>query len=159
MKTFIEIIAIAIMVVASQMAFGQSKEKTLLRTEQLAARLELNDTQKAQLDKEFKATEEARKQRAEKYRALREEMKRDAFVERQAQHERLKEILTSEQLEKLKAMKPEGQRRGKARFQDRRGERMDRARIEQFRKRRPMMYKQRMERLKEMKEKEEGGGN
>lgn len=157
MKTFIEVIAIATMMVISQMAFGQSNEKTLLKTEQLAAKLELNDRQKAQLDKELKANEEARKQRAEKYRALREEMKRDAFVERQAQHERLKEILTPEQLEKWKAMKLVGQRRGKAKFQGRRGEQMDRARIEQFRKRRPMMQKQRMERLKEMKEREEGG--
>ena len=38
----------------------------------------------------------------EKMRALREEMRRDAFVERQAKEERLKEILTEEQYAKLK---------------------------------------------------------
>lgn len=157
MKRYIGIFAIAIMVMASQAAFGQSEEKTLLRTEQIAAKLELNENQKAQLDKELKAVAEARKERAEKYRALREEMKRDAFVERQEQQERLKEILTPEQLEKLEAMKAEGMRRGKERLDNRGGQRMDRERVEQFRKRRQQMFRHRMDKQRQEKDKEEGG--
>ncbi|NVK83034.1 MAG: hypothetical protein HWE21_01865 [Cytophagia bacterium] len=157
MKTYIRIFVMAALVAAGQMAFGQSEEKTLLRTEQIAAKLGLNEEQKAQLDKQLKAAEETRKERVGKYRAMQKEMRRDAFVERQAQQERLKEILTPEQLEQLQSMKTQRGEQVRARFQNRRGERIDRAKVEQFRNRRQYLVKQRIERQIELKEKK--GGN
>ena len=140
-----------------QQAIAQNGEKTLLRTEQIAARLGLDETQKAQLDRELKAAQLERKERMEKYRAIREEMRRDAFVERQGERERLKEILTEEQLEKLKTLRAErGPREFRGRPQMREGQ-FDRQRLERFREQRGQMMKRRMERVKE--EKKGDGGN
>lgn len=105
MKTFIETLVLAVMVMMSQLAYSQSEEKTLLRTEQMAARLGLDESQKAQLDKQLRAAQEERQERMEKFRAIREEMRRDAFVDRQKERESIESILTPEQLEKLKTMK------------------------------------------------------
>ena len=101
MTKSIQFMVFAIMVVVSQQMFAQTSDKTLLKTEQLAARLGLNAEQKAELDKELKAAQEARKQRMEQFRTMREELRRDAFVERQEQRERMKALLTPEQLAKL----------------------------------------------------------
>ncbi len=89
---------------------AQNSNKTLLQTEQMAAKLGLNEQQKIALDKELKEGQLERKASMEKMKAMREEMKRDAFVERQAKDERLKEILTEEQYAKLKESSKNGQR-------------------------------------------------
>jgi len=158
MKTFIETLVLALMVMMSQLAFAQSEDKTLLRTEQMAARLGLDENQKAQLDKQLKAAQEERQDRMEKLRAMREEMKRDAFVERQKEREALESILTPEQLEKLKTMKAKRGEQMKQRMQNRRGDgRFDRERMMQFRQNRQQMIKKRTERLKEQKKGD--GGN
>tara|TARA_R110000823_G_scaffold284631_1_gene403082 strand:- start:463984 stop:464475 length:492 start_codon:yes stop_codon:yes gene_type:complete len=88
--------------VSANQMLAQDNNKTLLQTERVAAKLGLNEEQKLALDKEFKEGQLERKATMEKMRALREEMRRDAFVERQAKEERLKEILTEEQYAKLK---------------------------------------------------------
>ncbi|WP_305981978.1 hypothetical protein [Roseivirga thermotolerans] len=111
MTKSIQFMVFAIMVVVSQQMFAQTSDKTLLKTEQLAVRLGLNAEQKAELDKELKAAQEARKQRMEQFRTMREELRRDAFVERQEQRERMKALLTPEQLAKLEELKG---RRGEA---------------------------------------------
>lgn len=100
---------------------AQNSSKTLLQTEQMAAKLGLNEQQKLALDKELKAAQTERKASMEKMKAMREEMKRDAFVERQAKDERLKEILTEEQYAKLKESSKNGQR-GRVQGQRNRGE-------------------------------------
>ena len=102
----------------SSMAYGQSnnESQTLLRTEQLAARLELNETQKAALDKQLKAAKAEKEAQREKIRAFMEQIKREAFLARQAQEKELKSILTDEQwaeYEKLKAEKKEHAQRGR----------------------------------------------
>lgn len=95
-------------------AYGQKKgEKTLLKTEVMAEKLGLDDKQKAALDKQLKEAAADRKAQAEKLRALREEMMRDAFVAQQAREANLKELLTDEQwaqYEKLKAERKKGNR-------------------------------------------------
>lgn len=158
MKTFIETLVLAVMVMMSQLAYGQSEEKTLLRTEQMAARLGLDESQKAQLDKQLKAAREDRHERMEKFRAMREEMRRDAFVDRQKERESLEAILTPEQLEKLKTMKAQRGEQVRQRVQNRRGDgRMDRPQMMQFRQKRQQIMKKRMERMKEQKKGD--GGN
>lgn len=102
----------------SSLAYGQNNEsgETLLRTEQLAAKLELNETQKAALDKQLKAAKAEREAQREKMKAFREQMKRDAFLARQAQEKELKSILTDEQwaeYEKLKTEKKEHAQKGR----------------------------------------------
>lgn len=162
MKRFIKTALLTAVVLIGQQAFAQNEEKTLLKTEQIAARLGLDETQKAKLDKELRAAQLERKERMEKYKAIREEMKRDAFVERQGERERLKEILTDEQLEKLKTMRAE---RGPREFRGRPGSgrpemregRFDRQRMERFRGQREQVMKHRMQRFKE--EKKGDGGN
>ncbi len=108
---------IALMLVVT-VTYGQKKgEKTLLKTEVMAARLGLDDKQKAALDKQLKEAAAERKAQAEKLRALREEMMRDAFVAQQAREANLKEILTDQQwaeYEKLKAERKKQGNRGKA---------------------------------------------
>ena len=95
------------LVLVSGAVYGQgTDDKTLLRTEQLAARLELNEAQKAALDKQLKAAKADKEAQREKMKAFREEMRREAFSARQAHEAELKEILTEEQwaaYEKLKA--------------------------------------------------------
>lgn len=108
---------IALMLVVT-VTYGQKKgEKTLLKTEVMAAKLGLDDKQKAALDKQLKEAAAERKAQAEKLRAIREEMMRDAFVAQQAREANLKEILTDEQwaeYEKLKAERKKQGNRGKA---------------------------------------------
>ena len=157
MKAISKTLLLALLVMMGQQAFAQKEEKTLLRTEQMAVRLGLDENQKVQLDKQLKEAQEQRKEKMEKIRAMREEMRRDAFVERQAQHERLKEILTPEQLEKLEAMKAERAERGGERFGNRGGQRMNRADAMKFRQRRQQMMKKRLDRPDNPKEKK--GGN
>ncbi len=160
MRKFIEVLVVTLLVGMNQLAFAQ-QEKTLLKTEQISAKLGLDETQKAQLDKELKSSQQERKARMEKYRAIREEMKRDAFVENQAQRERLKEILTDEQIEKLKALNVErGGREFRGRQGARNGQRLDRQRAEQFRQERRPMMRRRMGEFRQERRtdrKEEGG--
>lgn len=108
---------VALMAVGT-MVYGQKKgDKTLLKTEVMATKLGLDDKQKAELDKQLKEAAVERKAQAEKLRALREEMMRDAFVAQQTREANLKEILTAEQwaeYEKLKADRKKQGNRGKA---------------------------------------------
>ena len=105
----------------SSMTYAQSningqETQTLLQTEKLAARLELDETQKAALDKQLKAAKAEREAHREKMKAFMEQMKREAFLARQAQEAQLKEILTDEQwaeYEKLKAQRKEHAGKGK----------------------------------------------
>ncbi len=105
----------------SSMTYAQSNNngqetQTLLQTEKLAARLELDEAQKAALDKQLKAAKAEREGHREKMKAFMEEMKREAFLARQAQEAQLKEILTDEQwaeYEKLKAKRKEHAGKGK----------------------------------------------
>ncbi len=170
MRSLFRTTLILTVIFSASQAIAQSGEKTLLRTEQIAAKLELSDKQKAELDKELKANQESRKAQMEKMRALREEMKRDAFVKRQEQMERMKSILTPEQWEKFQKL----QKEVKGRLQRMRGQRgqdgfrgqrrqggqrqfMGRA---QFRQGRLMLRKRAAQkRLEEKKEKGGDGGN
>lgn len=94
-------------------AYGQNKgEKTLLKTEVMAAKLGLDNQQKAALDKQLKEAAADRKAQAEKLRALREEMMRDAFVAQQAREANLKEILTDEQWAQYEQLKAERKKKG-----------------------------------------------
>lgn len=101
----------------SSTAYAQNNEgQTLLRTEMLAAKLELNEAQKAALDKQLKAAKADKEAQREKAKAFREAMKREAFLARQAQEKELKSILTDEQwaeYEKLKAEQKEHAKKGK----------------------------------------------
>lgn len=106
------------MVGLCSIAYGQNNEEgqTLLRTEKMAAKLELNEAQKAALDKQLKAAKADQEARKAKMKAFREEMQREAFLARQAHEKELKSILTDEQwteYEKLKAEQKEhaGKRR------------------------------------------------
>jgi len=92
--------------------YGQEKSnKTLLKTEVMAEKLGLDKKQKAALDKQLKEAQAERKAQIEKLKALREEMKRDAFVARQEREAELKEILTAEQWATYQKMKEEGKKR------------------------------------------------
>ena len=93
---------VCLIAVSGNQIIAQNSSKTLLQTERMAAKLDLTEEQKSALDIELKEVREVRKVKMEKMRALREEMKRDAFVERQANQESLREILTEEQMIKLK---------------------------------------------------------
>lgn len=159
-------LVLAIVSIAGQ-AIAQSGNKTLLQTEQMAAKLGLSEKQKIALDKELKANQEIRKATIEKMKALREEMKRDAFVERQARMERMKSILTPEQWEKYqetqkdrngKRQRVRGQR-GRNNVDGQRGRsgQQDSFRRGQTGKRRMTMRKRGAE--KELKEKKEKGGD
>lgn len=170
MRSLFRTTLILTVIFSASQVIAQSGDKTLLRTEQIAAKLELTDKQKAELDKELKANQESRKAQMEKMRALREEMKRDAFVQRQAQMERMKEILTPEQWEAFQKL----QKQGKTRLQRMRGQRGQnsfrgqgrqngqRAFIDrgQMRRGRMMLRKRAVQkRLEENKEKGGDGGN
>lgn len=112
------------MVLVLGFAIGQlnaQEEKTLLKTEQLALKLELNEAQNAQLDEVLKQAEAQKRAQREKMRALREEMKRTAFLEQQAMKEKLSEFLTEEQLAELHQMRAQRSRRD--RFREGRQER------------------------------------
>ncbi|MGW8123300.1 hypothetical protein ACV07N_11630 [Roseivirga echinicomitans] len=117
MRSIIKILMVSLVGVSANQMIAQNTNKTLLQTEQMAAKLGLNEEQKSALDKELKEAQLERKATMEKMKAMREEMKRDAFVERQAKEERLKEILTEEQYAKLKESARNGQ---KARVQGQR---------------------------------------
>ncbi|MBO3698856.1 hypothetical protein [Roseivirga sp. E12] len=119
MRSLLRTTLILTVIFSASQVMAQSGNKTLLKTEQIAAKLELTDKQKADLDKELKANQETRKAQMEKIRAIREEMKRDAFVQRQEQMERMKNILTPEQWEKFQKL----QKEGKGRLQRMRGNR------------------------------------
>jgi len=176
MRSFIKIFLIAITVLSGSVLLAQDKNKTLLQTEKMAQALELSDKQKAALDKELKATQAEKKAAMEKARAIREEMKRDAFVARQERENKLKEILTEEQWTKYKTLEKKNTRGRKGNFQrsrDGKGQRVQgnfrrRGRLGQDRgqardtvsRRRMVMGKrgQVAKKKKELEEKEEGGG-
>lgn len=138
---------------------GQDANKTLLQTEKMAKELGLSAKQKAELDKELKANQQARKEQMEKFKALREDMKRDAFVEQQARETRLRSILTEEQFAKLEAMKADrggrGQMRGQANFRNQNSKGAGMAPM----MKRKMLLEKRRQNLKEIKEKGDGGNN
>tara|TARA_R100000005_G_C5002161_1_gene209645 strand:- start:3560 stop:4051 length:492 start_codon:yes stop_codon:yes gene_type:complete len=157
--------------VSANQMLAQDNNKTLLQTERVATKLGLNEEQKLALDKEFKEGQLERKATMEKMRALREEMRRDAFVERQAKEERLKEILTEEQYAKLKESSKNVQR---ARVQGQRNRAEVRAKTNRNEARfspqkdrkkigRRMMMKKRVaemkEKAKEKNEPKKDGGN
>ena len=157
MRSILKMMMVSLALIAGLHLQGQDANKTLLQTEIMAKELGLNAKQKAELDKELKANQQARKEKMEKFRALREEMKRDAFVEQQARETRLKSILTEEQFAKLEAMKAErsgrGQMRGRANFRNQNSKDGNRAPM----MKRKMLLEKRRERLKENKEKGDGG--
>ena len=93
--------------------YGQEKsDKTLLKTEVMAEKLGLDKKQKAALDKQLKEAQAERKAQKEKLIAMREEMKRDAFVARQQREAELKEILTAEQWATYQKTKKKGKKKG-----------------------------------------------
>ncbi|GEM_PF-5060030 len=157
MRALFTSILLAVMVLSVQQINAQ-EEKTLLKTEQMAQRLDLDETQKSELDKVLKELREERRARMEKARKMREEMKRDAFLEKQSQREKLEEILTEEQLQKLKSLRPQEPRREQVRD---RGMRRGDERIERFmkeRNRERMRFRFR-ERIRDNKSEEKRGGN
>ena len=167
MRSILKITLILTVIFSAGQVLAQDRNKTLLQTEQMAAKLELSDKQKTQLDKELKANQESRKATIEKMKALREEMKRDAFVEKQARMERIKNILTPEQWAKYEQFQKEGKGKGQ-RFRGQRGrnniggqkgrvDRQDSVGRTQTGKRRMMMRKRGIE--KKMQEKKESGGD
>jgi hypothetical protein len=125
----------------------------------MAKELGLNAKQKAELDKELKANQQARKEQMEKFKALREEMKRDAFVEQQAREARLKSILTEEQYAKIEAMKTErvgrGQMRGQANFRSQNSQDGNRGPM----MKRKMLLEKRRQNFQQNREKGDGGNN
>jgi len=167
MRSLFRTTLILTVIFSASQAIAQSGDKTLLRTEQIAAKLELSDKQKAELDKELKANQESRRAQMEKMRALREEMKRDAFVQRQGQLERMKKILTPEQWEAFQKLQKEGKGRlqrirGQQDFrrQSRQGGQRQFMGRGQFRQGRMMLRKRAAQkRLEEKKEKGGDGGN
>ncbi|OEK06913.1 hypothetical protein [Roseivirga misakiensis] len=173
MRSFIKLFFIAAAVFSSSQLLAQDKNKTLLQTERMAKALELTDKQKAALDKELKAAKEERQVAMEKAKAIREEMRRDAFVAREAREAKLKDILTEEQWAKYESAKKRGRgamlNRAKRGQDSRQGGRFQRRGQIREDGRRPMrdtlrrrVVKRRVEMLKEKKEteeKENGGGN
>lgn len=167
MRSILKFTIILTVICSANLAIAQDGNKTLLKTEQIAAKLGLSDKQKAELDKELKANQESRKATLEKMRAIREEMKRDAFVERQARMERMKNILTPEQFEKYQKLQKEGAakvkrqrgQRGKANFRGQAGRdgRRDFFGRAQGQRGRMMLRKKAVE--KKIKEKKENGGD
>ncbi len=159
-------ITLAIISIAGQ-TIAQDAKKTLLQTEQMAAKLGLSEKQKTALDKELKANQESRKATMEKMKALREEVHRDAFVERQARMERMKSILTPEQWQVYQKTQKEGRRqlqgfrgqRGRNNVNGQRGRagQHDSLQRGQVRKKRVIMRKRATE--KKLKEKKENGGD
>lgn len=157
MRALITSILLAVMVLSVQQLNAQ-EEKTLLETEKIAQRLDLDEIQKSELDKVLKQNREQRRARMEMVRKMREEMKRDAFLERQSQQERLAEILTDEQMQKLKSMRDRRPSREDLR---QRGNRRGDERIQRFLKdrnleRRGVRFK---ERVRENRSEDNKGGN
>mgnify|MGYP007079437311 CR=1 FL=1 len=178
MRSFLKILLITTVVFSSSHLMAQDKNKTLLQTERMAKSLELSDKQKAALDKELKSVQADRKAKAEKLRALKEEMLRDAFVDRQAREKRLKEILTEEQWAKYESHQKKGRQRGqRSNFQRSRGDRgqngqanfrrrggrsgQQQAQLRDTVSRRRMVMKRRAQiaKKKELLEKKEKGGD
>lgn len=167
MRSILRITLVLAVVSIAGQAIAQNSNKTLLQTEQMAAKLGLSEKQKIALDKELKTNQESRKATMEKMKALREEMKRDAFVERQARMERMKSILTPEQWEKYQKTLKEGKgkrqrvrgQRGRTNVDGQRGRAGQQgfSRRPQTGKRRMIMRKRGTE--KELKEKKENGGD
>lgn len=156
MRSIVRITLVLAVISSAGQAIAQNANKTLLQTEQMAAKLGLSEQQKTALDKELKANQESRIANVEKMKALREEMRRDAFVERQARMERMKSILTPEQWEKYQQTQKEG--RGKRQgFRGQRGRNNVDGQRGQTGKRRMIMRKRGAE--KEIKEKKEKGGD
>lgn len=102
MRSIFKLFTLCLTLALGTQLMAQDANKTLLQTERMAAKLDLTEAQKSALDKELKESRDAQKVKMEKMRALREEMRRDAFVERQAKEERLEAILTEDQMAKLK---------------------------------------------------------
>ena len=108
------ILGIAVAVVSITV---EAQQKTLLQTEVMAKRLDLDAKQKAELDKHFKGIKSEREANQTKMKALREVTKRDQFVKHQEQEAKLKSILTEEQFAKVQQQRKnvkgrKGQQRG-----------------------------------------------
>lgn len=178
MRSYLKIFLITTVLFSGSQLMAQDKSKTLLQTERMAKALELTDKQKAALDKELKSVQANRKATQEKMKALKEEMLRDAFVEKQEREARLKEILTEEQWAKYESAqknfrkrggKGEFQRSRRGRGQDnqanfrRRGGRsgQDRVQLRDTVVRRRMVMRKRgqIAKKKELLEKKENGGD
>lgn len=167
MRSLIKIILTVTIIFSGSQLAAQDKSKTLLQTEKMATELGLSEKQKATLDKELKATQAARKAKVEKIRALMEEMRRDAFVERQAREKRLKEILTPEQWTKYESQKKTrrkkvasrwGQgKRGRANFRNGRGQFRQQG-MRRGRFQRGMQFMKKRKELKEEKKENSGDG-
>lgn len=103
---------LVVLLAISTVAYGQKRgDKTLLKTEVMAEKLGLDAKQKAALDRQLKEANVERKAQIEKLKGLREEMKRDAFVARQAREAQLKEILTDEQWATYQKLRSEGKKK------------------------------------------------
>ncbi len=169
MRSIFKVILTTSIIFSGMQLAAQDKSKTLLQTEKMATELGLSEKQKVQLDKELKAAQANRKAKLEKIRALREEMRRDAYVERQAREQKLKEILTEEQWAKYESNKKartkrlafrklKGQR-GAASFRKGRGQfKKQGTQNGRFQRGRLMMRKKK-ELVEKKKEKSEEGGN
>ncbi len=182
MKSLKYIIGIVSMLAITTVSIAQ--DKTLLQTEVMAKQLGLTDKQKEDLDKELKASRAEREEMQKKLKAFHEEIKRDAFLKREARDEKLKSILSEEQYAKFQEMRKknvvrqrmnkQGQKRPQiyGRQQGQRGNQQGRVR-QQFQQRemaqrrfmqmlgdtpeeRQAMMKKFQEFLKQEKEKKEG---
>lgn len=96
MKIIISGIALAVVSLTAE-----AQQKTLLQTEVMAKQLGLDAKQKVEIDKHFKKIKSEREANQAKVKAQRESAKRDQFVIRQEQEEKLKSILTEEQFAKV----------------------------------------------------------
>jgi hypothetical protein len=96
------ILGIAVAVVSITV---EAQQKTLLQTEVMAKKLDLDAKQKAELDKHFKGMKSEREAAQTKMKAQREGLKRDQFVKRQEQEAKLKSILTEEQFAKVQSQR------------------------------------------------------
>lgn len=178
MRSYLKILLITTVIFSGSQVMAQDKKKTLLQTERMAKALSLTDKQKAALDKELKSAQESRKAMMEKATAIREELKRDAFVAREAREKKLKEILTEEQWAKYEgAQKKVRQRGGQGELQRSRGDRsrngqasfrrrggrsgQERMQLRDTTVRRRMMFRRggQAAKKKEAKEKKEKGGD
>jgi hypothetical protein len=155
MKSILKIMMVSLVLISGLHLKAQDASKTLLQTEKMAKALGLDAKQKAELDKELKTNIQERKEKTERMRALRAEMKRDAFLDRQAKVEKLKSILTPEQLIKYETLK--AQKSSKGRMQ---GQRNFRGQRGQEDNNRPMMKKRLMlEKKKRQLRENEGKGD
>lgn len=167
MRSILKITLVLAIISTATQALAQNNNKTLLQTEQMAAKLELSDQQKTALDKELKANQANRKATTERMKALREEMKRDAFVERQARVERMKSILTPEQWENYQQLQEEGRgkrqrfrgQRNRSNVDGQRGRTGRQGTLERNSTERRRMIMRKRATEKQLKEKKESGGD